>query len=120
MNNYSGEKFLNRLYSDLHMNDEVMHTASKSDNKDEKVKKYLNRLEKVENLALSSKHNGLELLKQLYYNKYVIKEEELPTFRDGEKIIEHWIHCYDVKKAIYIQIEDECFEVILDLLESAE
>ena len=42
------------------------------------------------------------------------------TFRAGEKIIEHWIHCYDVKKAIYVQIENEYFEVILDLLESAE
>ena len=79
MENYSGEKFLNKLYSDLHMNNEVMHTASKSDNKDEKVKKYLNRLEKVENLALSSKHNGLELLKELYYKKYVIKEEDIPN-----------------------------------------
>ena len=79
MVNYSGEKFLNKLYSNLHMTDEVMHTASKSDNKDEKVKKYLNRLEKVEKLALSSKHNGLELLKELYYKKYVIKEEDIPN-----------------------------------------
>ena len=78
MENYSGEKFLNKLYSDLHMSNEVMHTASKSDNKDEKVKKYLNRLEKVENLALSSRHNGLKLLKELYYKKYVIKEEDIP------------------------------------------
>ena len=53
------------------------------------------------------------------FEPYVLKEEELPTFQDGEKIIEHWIHCYDVKKAIYVQIEDEYFEVILDLLESA-
>lgn len=53
------------------------------------------------------------------FEPYVLKEEELPTFLDGEKIIEHWIDCYNVKKAIYVQIEDECFEVILDLLESA-
>ena len=51
---------------------------------------------------------------------YILKEEELSTFRDGEKIIEHWVHCYDVNKAIYVQIENEYFEVILDLLESAE
>lgn len=50
----------------------------------------------------------------------VLKEEKLPTFNDGEKIIEHWIHCYDVNKSIYVQIEDEYFEIIIDLLESAE
>lgn len=54
------------------------------------------------------------------WEPYILKEEELPTFRDGERIIEHWVHCYDVKKAIYVQIENEYFEVILDLLESAE
>lgn len=54
------------------------------------------------------------------FEPYILKEEELSTFRDGERIIEHWVHCYDVKKAIYVQIENEYFEVILDLLESAE
>ena len=54
------------------------------------------------------------------FEPYILKEEELPTLHDGEKIIEHWVHCYDVKKAIYVQIENEYFEVILDLLESAE
>ena len=54
------------------------------------------------------------------FEPYILKEEELPTFRDGAKIIEHWVLCYDVKKAIYVQIEDEYFEVILDLLESNE
>lgn len=52
------------------------------------------------------------------FEAYILKEEEFPTFRDGEKIIEHWIHCYDVNKTIYIQIENEYFEVILELLES--
>jgi hypothetical protein len=54
------------------------------------------------------------------FEAYELKEEELPTFHDGEKIIEHWVLCYNVNKAIYVQIENEYFEVILDLLESAE
>lgn len=54
------------------------------------------------------------------FDPYILKEEKLRLYRDGEKMIEHWIHCYDVKKAIYIQIENEYFEVILDILESAE
>lgn len=86
--NYHGESFLNRLYKDLHMNDEVMHTASSSDTKDEKVKKYLDRLEKVEKLAKNSKHNGIELLKEMYYKKYVIKPENVPEsyFETQKKI----------------------------------
>lgn len=53
------------------------------------------------------------------FEAYILSDTKLKTFNDAEKIIEHWIHCYDVKKSIYIQIEDEYFEVILDLLESA-
>jgi hypothetical protein len=52
------------------------------------------------------------------FDAYALKEEELPTIHDAEKIIEHWINCYDVKKAIYVQIENEYFEIILDLLET--
>ena len=77
-NRYEGEKFLNRLYKDLHMSDEVMHTATPSDSKDEKVHKYLERLEKVENMARESKYNGMKHLKNLYYRKYVIKPENVP------------------------------------------
>ena len=75
---YIGETFLNKLYKDLHLEKEVMHTALSSDSKNEKVKKYLDRLERIENLALNSKYNGLELLKRLYYKKYVIKKENIP------------------------------------------
>ena len=75
---YKGEKFLNRLYKDLHMSEEVMHTAIPSDSKDEKVHKYLERLEKVGNMARESKYNGMKHLKNLYYRKYVIKPENVP------------------------------------------
>lgn len=34
----NGEEFLNRLYSNLHMEEVVMHTASKSDTPVEKSK----------------------------------------------------------------------------------
>lgn len=55
MTNYKGETFLNRLYKDLHMSDEVMHTANINDNKNEKVRKYLDRLEHIDDLAIISK-----------------------------------------------------------------
>jgi len=78
MDKHNGESFLNRLYKDLHMSEEVIHTAIPSDTKDEKVRKYLDRLEKVEKLARNSKYNGIELLKEMYYRKYVIKPENVP------------------------------------------
>lgn len=53
------------------------------------------------------------------FEPYILKEEELPTYWDGERILEHWIRGYDAKKTIYVQMENEYFEVILDLLESA-
>ena len=51
---------------------------------------------------------------------YVLKEDELPTFLDGERLIRQWVHYYEEKKSLYIQIEDEYFEVVLDLLESTK
>ena len=77
-NRYEGETFLNKIYKDLHLSDEVMHTCVPSDNKEEKVYKYLNRLEKIENMTKKSRHNGIEHLKNLYYKKYVIKPENVP------------------------------------------
>ena len=77
-NEYMGESFLNRLYKDLYNSDEVVHTAINGDTKDERVKKYLERLKKAEELAKNSKYNGLELLKKMYYDKYLIKEENIP------------------------------------------
>ena len=74
---YTGEKFLNRLYKDLNNSDEVNHVLPNG-NKDEKVRRYLERLDYIENLAKNSKHNGIELLKDLYYKKYVIKPENVP------------------------------------------
>ena len=73
---YQGESFLNRLYQDLHMSDEVMHTALSSDSKNEKIRKYLERLNRVEVLARSRDLHGIQLLKELYYQKYIIKKEE--------------------------------------------
>ena len=68
----NGEDFLNHLNKNMHNEDIVMHTASKSDTPEEKIKKYMERLEKSHNKAKDNKHK-MNILKQLYYNKYVIK-----------------------------------------------
>lgn len=65
MKDYSGESFLNHLYQDLHMSDEVMHTANPSDSKDEKLRKYLERLKEAEGLTLPSLIGGYLYLRSL-------------------------------------------------------
>ena len=47
MDNYQGEKFLDKVYKDLHLSEIVMHTANKSDDKYQKIEKYMQRLEDV-------------------------------------------------------------------------
>ena len=38
--NYEGEKFLSKLYSDIHMKQSVIHSSNVSDKKYEKIRKY--------------------------------------------------------------------------------
>ena len=86
MNNYQGERFLDKIYKDLHLSEIVMHTANKSDDKYRKIEKYMQRLEDVTKRA--SEHNKISLIKMYYYKKYVIKEQNVPEsyFRKQEKI----------------------------------
>ena len=86
MDNYQGEKFLDKVYKDLHLSEIVMHTANKSDDKYQKIEKYMQRLEDVTKSA--SEHNKISLIKMYYYKKYVIKEQNVPEsyFKKQEKI----------------------------------
>ncbi len=74
--NYTGEKFLDKIFKDIYLSDEVKHTASKSDKKEVAIKKYMDRLERVHNKA--RKADRIDLIKQLYFDKYVIKRDKLP------------------------------------------
>ncbi len=69
----TGEEFLNKLYNDMHMDYIVNHKALKSDTPEEKISKYLDRLEKVHEEVKDNPHR-LEMLLNIYYDKYVIKE----------------------------------------------
>lgn len=76
MKDYSGEAFLNKLYRDLHMSDVVMHTANSSDKPREKVSKYMKRLERIHG---TNNENIKNHVRNLYHEKYIIKEENLPS-----------------------------------------
>ena len=96
MKDYSGEAFLNKLYKDLHMSDVVMHTANSSDNPSEKISKYMERLERVH----SSNNDSIKnYVKNLYHQKYIIKEENLPSYLSEEQkkyIIDAQIKTFDM------------------------
>ena len=49
-----------------------------------------------------------------------INEETCATFIDATKMVEHWIHCYDVDKEIFIHFNNTYFMIILDILETKE
>ena len=84
----NGEEFLNKLYKDLNLSDEVRHTAKGTKNKDEAVKRYMDRLESTHLKAISSgRQSDIERLKYLYHKKYVVKENNIPNYRDKTRII---------------------------------
>lgn len=48
-----------------------------------------------------------------------ITEEYLPTFKDGERLITQWIECNKTDTSMYVMLNDNYFEIKLELLESA-
>ena len=83
--NETGIKFLDKLYANLYMSDQVQHTKDNKDNRYQAIQKYLDRLERVHIKAdTESKKNHL---KRLYFDKYVIKEENVSIDADANQVI---------------------------------
>lgn len=79
MNGYQGEKFLLKLYDrDLYNKKSVKHSSNISDNKFEAVKKYLDRLDGTKKAFNRDKQGAVKYLKNRYYDKYVIKDSDIP------------------------------------------
>ena len=91
-----GIKFLDRIYRDLYASDEVMHVSLQSDSKEERIRKFLARLERVNKLAKTD--HKKELLRELYYEKYVIKESDVPYYNSDiiinqqKRSLDNWIN----------------------------
>ena len=71
-------RLIDRLYKDLYLDEQVLHHSSGNQyDKFNNIKEYLEKLENIHNkVSETGKHK--ELLKKLYYDKYVIKEENVP------------------------------------------
>lgn len=70
---------ISKLYKDLHIQKRVMHVANESDKRRDRIIKYFNRLENVQNKAVErNSFAALSRLKKFYYDLYVIKPENIP------------------------------------------
>ena len=80
---------ISKLYKNLHMSESAMHGMSESDKKRDKILNYFERLEKAhQRVSKSKREEDLKLLKNFYYNLYVIKPEDIPdSYFEHEKRI---------------------------------
>lgn len=81
---------ISKMYKDLHNSERVLHYSDASDKKLDRLIKYFERLEEVHKKVSESKRKSDEMmLKNFYYNLYVIKEENIPEsyFRNRVRIL---------------------------------
>jgi len=82
----NGAKYLNKLYPNLNLSTEVQKTSTSTKDKNESVTKYMELLEKIHKHATSNPE-FFKILKEMYYKKYIIKEENIPDYMDKQLII---------------------------------
>ena len=82
----SGIRFLDKLYGNLYMSDVVQHTKENKDSRVEAIRKYLERLENLHKFATTESRK--EYILDMYFDKYIIKEENIPYGVDKQKVIE--------------------------------
>lgn len=87
----NGIKLLDKLYKDLYKTKEVRNAIKRNknvnnSNKYEDIIDYLNRLERIHKLANTSEKR--DILLNFYYDKYVVKEDEIPNKLNKNIIID--------------------------------
>lgn len=108
----SGEEYLNKKYKELFFSDIVESIKDRGDTRDEALKKYLKLLEKTHNNVYSSKReNDRNLLKKLYYSKYLIKKENI-TDNYWNFINKQYIN--ETGQALNEKLKQERFEIIIN------
>lgn len=80
MNNEEQNKFLGKLYDMLLRNEIITENDKTKDlkTKVERVRKYLDKIERVQDKAIDNERY-LDMIKNLYYDRYIIKEENIPN-----------------------------------------
>lgn len=123
------EEFLNKTYPNLYFSNQVQHIMKNGDTRNEAIKKYMERLEKIhEKVFSSNRESDRDLLKSFYYENYVIKEESISEnyfhFLDKQYFDKYGTHMDDETKQTHIEniIEDqkESLDVWIDYLSSKD
>ncbi len=71
-------RFIDRLYRDLYLSEDVLrHSTHNKTDKFNNLKEYLDMLESMHDRVLKSP-NRVNIIKKLYFDKYIIKEEDVP------------------------------------------
>lgn len=71
-------RLIDRLYKDLYLSEQVLHHGSGNKyDKFNNIKEYINKLENI-HVKISKSNRHIEHLKACYYDKYVIKREDIP------------------------------------------
>lgn len=79
---------ISKVYVNLHNNQRVLNSSNKSDKKRERIIKYFNRLEEVHNKVSKTKSASAEkILKNFYYDLYIIKSENIPESYFNNQIV---------------------------------
>ena len=79
---------ISKVYVNLHNNQRVLNSSNKSDKKRERIIKYFNRLEEVHNKVSKTKSASAEkILKNFYYDLYIIKPENIPESYFNNQIV---------------------------------
>ena len=70
---------ISKVYVNLHNSQRVLNSSSLSERRRERIIKYFNRLEEVHNKVSKTKSASAEkILKNFYYDLYIIKPENIP------------------------------------------
>ena len=79
---------ISKVYVNLHNSQRVLNSSNKSDKKRERIIKYFNRLEEVHNKVSKTKSASAEkILKNFYYDLYIIKPENIPESYFNNQIV---------------------------------
>jgi len=70
-------RMIDKIYKELYTKDEVVHRVKNKYDKYENIKSYIDRLERIHEKAKYN-NNFVNMLKRYYYDKYVIKSENIP------------------------------------------
>ncbi len=69
---------IDKIYNKLYESNEVLHKVKNKYDKFQNIKSYLAKLEKIQEMVKENP-NYVQALKEFYYNKYVIKPENIPN-----------------------------------------